>query len=87
MAHSCMHMQYEVVFFKTLNDWKLVLLVVVISSVGVLLSVMQVAVPQLQPNPSPLSLTEDSQGKRQNVSQLNYVINLTCFVGVWRKDK
>ncbi|XP_064390840.1 gamma-aminobutyric acid type B receptor subunit 2-like [Halichondria panicea] len=51
---------------KTLNDWKLVLLVLSISSVGVLLSVLQISVPQLQPNPYPLSLTEDSQDKRRN---------------------
>ena len=46
------------------------LLVLGISSVGVLLSVLQISVPQLQPNPYPLSLTEDSQDKRRNVSQV-----------------
>ena len=50
------------------------LLVVGISSVGVLLSIIQVSVPQLQPNPSPFSLTEDSQDKNRNVSQLVCVI-------------
>ena len=45
---------------QTLNDWKLVLIVMGISGIGVVLAVLQVTVPQLQPIPYPLNVTTDT---------------------------
>ncbi len=45
---------------QTLKDWKLVLIVMGISGIGVVLAVLQVTVPQLQPIPNPLNVTTDT---------------------------
>ncbi|XP_064390853.1 gamma-aminobutyric acid type B receptor subunit 2-like [Halichondria panicea] len=50
---------------KTLNDWKLVLIVMGISGIGVVLAVLQVTVPQLQPIPDALNVTTDTFSRNE----------------------
>ncbi|XP_064391124.1 gamma-aminobutyric acid type B receptor subunit 2-like [Halichondria panicea] len=59
---------------KTLTDWKLVLIVMGISGIGVVLAVLQVTVPQLQPIPYPLNVTTDTFSRNEFGERISEVV-------------
>ncbi|XP_064390850.1 gamma-aminobutyric acid type B receptor subunit 2-like isoform X2 [Halichondria panicea] len=62
---------------KTLKDWKLFLIAISISSVGVILAVLQVAVPQLQPIPH---VSNSSESTQQIFNELGVMIEQQVYV-------